>query len=319
MPGDPDLGSRQETFGPMRIGLDLGGTKIAAVALDEAGGELFAVRVPTPRDDYPGTLDAIAALVHQAESATGQTGTVGLGIPGSICPHTGLVKNANSDWLNGQPLLEDLQSALARPVRIANDANCFAVSEAVDGAGKGHRIVFGVILGTGAGAGLVIDRAVPEGPNGIGSEWGLNPLPWPTHDELDHPPFREAGRMGCIDGWVSGTGLQRDFARASGRDMRAPQVIAAAEDGDEQAEAALQRYEHRLARSLAVAINLFDPGVIILGGGMGKAERLYTNVPRLLNENDWVVSSPVRTPIVPPVHGDDSGKRGAAWLWLDGQ
>ena len=304
----------------IRIGLDLGGTKIASVALSLEGAELASDRRPTPRGDYEATVAALADMAWSAMRDAGADAdacTIGVGIPGSIHEPSGLVQNANSHWLNGRPLRDDLRAALGQDVRLANDANCFAVSEAVDGAGAGKRIVFGVILGTGAGAGLVIDRAPLVGVNGIGSEWGLNALPWPTRDELDRPMPSDAFRDGCIDAWCSGTGLARDFERAAGRTLRGPELVAAAESGEEEAEAALRRYESRVARALAMAVNLIDPDVIILGGGMGRVARLYDNIPRLWRENEWIASRTIETPVVPPVHGDDSGKRGAAWLWLD--
>lgn len=276
----------------MRIGIDLGGTKIEGIALDEAGQVLVRQRVPTPRDDYAGTVAAIAALVGEIESATGRRGTVGVGIPGALSRLDGLVKNANSTWLIGRPLHGDLEAALQRPVRLANDANCFALSEAVDGAGKGERVVFGVILGTGVGGGIVVDGRLLEGPNAIAGEWGHNPLPLPDGDDLPLRPCY-CGRAGCIETYLCGPALQRERER----------------DG----EAALARYEARLARALAGVINLLDPDVIVLGGGVSNVDRLYASVPRLWPAH--VFSDHVATRLAKHAHGDSSGVRGAAWLW----
>ena len=276
----------------MRIGIDLGGTKIEGIALDEAGQALMRRRVPTPRGDYAGTVAAIAALVRDIESATDDRGTVGVGIPGALSRVTGRVKNANSTWLNDRPLHGDLESALGREVRLANDANCFALSEAVDGAGRGARVVFGVILGTGVGGGIVVDGRLLEGPNAIAGEWGHNPLPLPAGDDL---PLRACwcGRAGCIENYLCGPALSRE------REI----------DG----EAALTRYEARLARALAGVINLLDPDVIVLGGGVSNIDRLYASVPRLWGAH--VFSDHVATRLAKHVHGDSSGVRGAAWLW----
>lgn len=296
----------------MRIGVDLGGTKIEAIALDEEGRELARRRVATPRGDYPGTLDAIAELVTALESGLRQRGTVGVGIPGALSPASGLVKNGNSTWINGRPLDRDLTARLGRPVRLANDANCFALSEATDGAAAGRRVVFGVILGTGCGGGLVVDGKVHTGPNAIAGEWGHNPLPWPEPGEW--PGARcSCGRTGCIEAYVAGPGLARDFEEASGERATAPEIVARAAAGDAAAEAALVRYEGRLARALAALVNVLDPDVIVLGGGLSNVQRLYTNVPRLWQR--WGFSDRLDTPLVPPVHGDSSGVRGAAWLW----
>jgi fructokinase len=276
----------------VRIGIDLGGTKIEGIALDDAGSVLLRTRVPTPRGDYAGTVAAIAALVGEIESATGARGSVGVGIPGALSRISGRVKNANSTWLNGRPLHGDLEAALGRPVRLANDANCFALSEAVDGAGRGARVVFGVILGTGVGGGIVVDGRLLEGPNAIAGEWGHNPLPLPAGDDL---PLQRCwcGRAGCIETYLCGPALGRE------REI----------DG----EAALTRYEARLARALAGVINLLDPDVIVLGGGVSNLDRLYGNVPRLWGAQ--VFSDQVTTRLARPVHGDSSGVRGAAWLW----
>ena len=300
----------------MRIGVDLGGTKIEAVALDEAGDLLARRRVPTPRDDYPATLDAIAGLVRDLEVETGGRGTVGVGMPGALSPATGLVKNANSTWLNGRDLDRDLSSLLARPVRFANDANCFALSEAVDGAGAGARVVFGVILGTGTGGGVVVERKPLTGPNAIAGEWGHNPLPWPRSGEWPGPSCY-CGKTGCVETFLSGPGLARDYREATGASLEAPEVVARAGRGEREAALALERYEERMARALAVVLNILDPDVVVLGGGMSQNARLYGNVPRRWQE--WAFSDRVTTPLRPPVHGDSSGVRGAAGLWGPGE
>ena len=282
----------------LRIGVDLGGTKIEAIALDGGGREVFRRRVPTPRGDYAATLSAVNALVREAGE-----GTVGIGIPGA--ESNGLIKNANSTWLIGKPLKQDLEKALGREVRIENDANCFALSEAVDGAGKGAAVVFGVILGTGVGGGIVVDGKVLRGANAIAGEWGHNPLPAPGAADLPHPDCY-CGRKGCIETYLSGPGLSRDHEARTGRRLKAEE-IASLEDES------LSRYEERLARSLAGVINMLDPHVIVLGGGMSNVARLYTEVPRLWKRH--VFSDHVTTRLAPPVHGDSSGVRGAAWLW----
>jgi fructokinase len=276
----------------VRIGIDLGGTKIEGIALDEAGRELVRQRVPTPHGDYWGTVDAITALVGAIESAVGHQGTIGVGIPGALSRVSGLVKNANSTWLIGKPLQGDLEAALARPVRLANDANCFALSEAVDGAGRGKRVVFGVILGTGVGGGIVVDGRVLEGANAIAGEWGHNPLPLPSGDDL---PLRRCycGRSGCIETYLCGPALEREGGAAS--------------------DVAIARYEERLARALAGVINLLDPDVIVLGGGVSNIDRLYADVPSLWRVH--VFSDHVATRLEKHLHGDSSGVRGAAWLW----
>jgi len=281
----------------MRIGIDLGGTKIEALALDDAGRQVFRKRVPTPRGDYAATLDAVAALVKEIGD-----GTVGVGIPGALSRSTGLVKNANSTWLIGKPLKQDLERVLRREVRLENDANCFALSEAVDGAGAGAQVVFGVILGTGVGAGIVVDRKTLIGRNAIAGEWGHNPLPLPTANDLPLPRCY-CGRLGCIETYLAGPGLESDHERLTGEKRSSRDI-----DG-----AALERYVERLARSLAGVINILDPDVIVLGGGMSNVERLYADVPRLWNR--YVFSDQVATRLVRNVHGDSSGVRGAAWLW----
>jgi fructokinase len=301
--------------GVLRIGIDLGGTKIEGIALD-GSREVARTRIETPRDDYPGTVEAVASLVATLERDAGARGTVGIGIPGTLAPATGLVKNANSVWLIGRPLLADLEQRLARTVRIANDANCFAVSEATDGAAAGAGVVFGVIVGTGTGAGIVMRGQVHGGPNGIAGEWGHNPLPWPDEDERPGPECY-CGRRGCVETILSGPGLAADHARRTGCSERPQEIAARAAAGDRESGITLARYERRMAKALAAVINLLDPDVIVLGGGMSNIARLYDAVPRLWRE--WVFSAgatgEVCTTLVPARHGDASGVRGAAWLW----
>lgn len=294
---------------PLRIGIDLGGTKTEAIALDRASGaELLRRRVATERGSYDGTIRVIRELVEAIEGELGRGGTVGIGIPGTISPRTGLVKNANSTWLIGKPFDRDLEAALGRPVRLANDADCFILSEATDGAAAGADTAFGVILGTGVGGGLVVRGQLVRGPNAIAGEWGHNPLPWPGRDELPGH-YCYCGKAGCIETFLSGPALERDF----GGKIPAAEVVRLAEDGDDKAEGVLSRYEDRLARALASVINIFDPHVIVLGGGLGNVRRLYREVPRLWGE--YVFSDAVDTKLLPPKHGDSSGVRGAAWLW----
>jgi fructokinase len=296
----------------MRIGIDLGGTKIEGVALDKHGKELLRRRADTPQGDYQATINAIVTLVQLLEAETQQTGTVGIGIPGAISPKTHVVKNANSTWLIGKHLHTDLEQALARRVRIANDANCFVVSEATDGAARGAEVVFGVIVGTGTGGGVYIKGEEITGINAIAGEWGHNPLPWPTPDE--YPGSKcYCGRKGCIETWLSGPGFTNDHQTHGGKGNTAKDIVALAEQGDKLAEAALHRYEDRMARALATVINIIDPEIIVLGGGMSNITRLYTNVPRLWPQ--YVFSDHIATKLVPPLHGDSSGVRGAAWLW----
>jgi fructokinase len=295
-----------------RIGIDLGGTKIEAAAIGPEGDILVRRRVATPRDDYRGTIDAIAGLVLEVERELGQAATVGIGMPGAISPATGLVKNANSVWLNGRPFDKDLAHALARPVRCANDANCFALSEARGGSASGARVVFGVIVGTGTGGGVVVDGRVLTGPNAVAGEWGHNALPGPRPEELPGPPCY-CGHHGCIETFLSGPGLSRDHLAATGHALQPADIDRLATEGDAAAEASLRRYEDRLARALASVINLLDPDVIVLGGGMSNLARLYTSVPRLWGQ--YVFSDRVDTMLVSPAFGDSSGVRGAAWLW----
>jgi fructokinase len=299
----------------VRIGIDLGGTKTEVIALSGEGKELFRHRISTPRDNYRATVQAIVDLVRLAEEKTGQTGTVGLGIPGTISPYTQRVKNANSTWLNGQPLDKDLAQALNRDIRIANDANCLAVSEAVDGAGAGHALVFGVIIGTGSGAGVAINGASRIGGNGNAGEWGHNPLPWMDEDELRYraevPCY--CGQQGCIETFVSGTGFAIDYQRLSGVARKGAEIVKLLEQQDPVAALAMSRYEIRLAKSLAQVVNLIDPDVIVLGGGMSNVDRLYQTVPTLMKK--WVFGGECETPVLKAMHGDSSGVRGAAWLW----
>jgi fructokinase len=295
----------------LRIGIDLGGTKIEAVALDHEGTMVARQRVPTPRS-YDGTIHAITTLVQDIERTLGHTGSVGLGIPGTVVPHTGLVKNANSTWLIGQPLQSDLATALDREVRIQNDANCFALSEAADGAAAGAAVVFGVIMGTGVGGGIVINGQVLTGHNLIGGEWGHNPLPWPQHGEV-HGPQCYCGKHGCIETWISGPGVVADHARHYGEALSAPDIMAAASHGEPNAVATRTRLVHRAARSLATIINVLDPDVIVLGGGLSNTEGLAAELEREVAP--WVFSDSITTRIVTNRHGDSSGVRGAAWLW----
>jgi fructokinase len=296
----------------IRIGIDLGGTKIEGIALSAKGQVVAGRRIGTPREDYDGTVRAVAGLVAAIESDAGARGTVGVGMPGAISPATGLVKNANSTWLIGRRLHVDLERALGRPVRLANDANCFALSEACDGAGTGADVVFGVIVGTGTGGGIVVRRQVLTGPNAVAGEWGHNPLPWPDADELPGVPCY-CGRSGCIETFLSGPGLAADHERVTGVRLGGEQIAALADAGDAMAEATLRRYERRMARALASVINVVDPDVIVLGGGLSKLGRLYVNVPAQWAR--WVFSDRVDTRLTAPRHGDASGVRGAAWLW----
>ena len=296
----------------MRIGVDLGGTKIEAVALDRDGQERGRRRVPTPRGRYGATLAAITTLVEGLERESGEPARVGIGMPGALSPATGLVKNANSVWLNGRPLRQDLERLLHRPLRFANDANCFALSEARDGAGEGAPVVFGVILGTGTGGGVVVHGRVLGGPNAVAGEWGHNPLPWPRPGEWPGAACY-CGRTGCVETFLSGPGVSRDHREATGEELDATTIAALAADGDAACEATLARYEERLARALATVVNLLDPDVVVLGGGLSNLTRLYAGVPERWGA--WVFSDRVDTALRPPKHGDSSGVRGAAWLW----
>lgn len=301
----------------MRIGIDLGGTKIEVIALDECGAILLRRRIPTPAGDYPATVAAMVSLVAAVEAELHMTGSVGVATPGAMAPGTGRLKNANSVCLNNRPLQADLEAALGRPVRLANDANCFALSEAVDGAAVGAEVVFGVILGTGTGGGIVVRGRVLTGSNAIAGEWGHNPLPWPRPEELPGPECY-CGRRGCIETFLSGPGLAQDHLRVSGETLDAAAIVARASAGDTAAETALMRYEDRLARALAGVINLLDPDVIVLGGGLSRIERLYSRLPDLWGQYVFaagIEGDAVRTRLCAPLHGDSSGVRGAAWLW----
>jgi len=296
----------------IRIGIDLGGTKIEAVALDAEGTELLRRRVATPQGDYSATLQAVAQLVTTSERRLTCTATVGIGTPGAISPASGLLKNSNSVCLNGQPLRQDLQLLLQRPVRIANDADCFALSEAIDGAAAGAAVVFGVIVGTGTGAGIVCHGRLLSGPNAIAGEWGHNPLPWPADDERPgHTCY--CGRQGCIETWLSGPAVQREYLRTTGSTLSASDIAARDAAGEPAARQVLDAYIDRMARALAGIINVIDPHVIVLGGGIGNIQRLYHDVPAAWGK--YVFSDRVDTRLVPPRYGDSSGVRGAAWLW----
>jgi fructokinase len=295
----------------MRIGIDLGGTKTEIIALSAGGDCLLRERLPTPAG-YEAIISNTAAMVRDAETRLGRASTVGIGTPGAISPANGCLKNSNTTVLNGRPLLRDLETALQRPVHLANDADCFALSEARDGAGQGAATVFGVIVGTGCGGGVVVNGRLLFGPNAIAGEWGHNPLPWPREDEYPGPECF-CGQRGCIETWVSGTGLGNDHLRVTGERMTGVEVAERAEQGNVAAEETLQRYEDRLARSLASVINMLDPDVIVLGGGVSQVGRLYDSVPKLWQQ--YVYSDRCDTPLRPPVHGAAGGARGAAWLW----
>jgi fructokinase len=296
----------------LRIGIDLGGSKIAGILLDSGGVTRAEHRRAAPRGDYTATIESIADVIADLERQAGGCGTVGIGMPGCISPATGLVQNSNSTWLIGKPLNRDLEARIGRPVRTANDANCFALSEATDGAGEGALSVFGVIIGTGCGGGLVHRRLLIDGPRGIGGEWGHNPLPWPKADELPGPRCY-CGRLGCMEAWVAGPALSADHLRATGETATAEGIAERAGAGDTAASATLERHASRLARGLAMVINIFDPEVIVLGGGLSKLEHLYTMLPPLTAPH--IFADHVNLVIRPPRWGDASGVRGAAWLW----
>ena len=293
----------------MRFGLDLGGTKMEAVLLDDTGEIVWRERRPTPAEDYQAIIETIAALVAQAAIETAQEMTVGIGMPGSLSPKTGLVRNSNTQCLNGQAIKQDLESAMAREVRLANDANCFALSEATDGAGAGAQSVFGVIIGTGCGGGLVFDGKLQNGANGIGGEWGHNPLAAPTADELPGPPCY-CGRHGCNEVWISGSGFARDHEAIAGEKLTAEQIIAS---DSAAAKASFERLCDRIARALGAVINVVDPDVIVLGGGLSNVDALYTHIPKIWD--GYIFSDVIETRLVKNKHGDSSGVRGAAWLW----
>lgn len=300
----------------LRIGIDLGGTKTEIVALDgKSGKELFRKRLDTPYNDYDGTILTIKNLVDEAEKTLGEKATVGLGTPGAISPATGLMKNANSTWLIGKPFDKDLQIALNRPVKIANDADCFAISEAIDGAGKDFSTVWGVIIGTGSGSGIVVNKHLLSGPNAIAGEWAHNQLPWANDLEISTVGTCYCGKKGCIEQFISGTGLKKDYFRETGKQLKGHEIVALADNGDEKAKIVISRYEDRLARAMASVINILDPNVIVLGGGVSNYKRLYTSIPNLWGK--YVFSDNVDTKLLPAKFGDASGVRGAAWLWND--
>ncbi|MEJ0025406.1 MAG: ROK family protein [Rhizomicrobium sp.] len=300
----------------MRLGIDLGGTKIEIVALD-GSRVVLRERVPTPQTVYDDTIRAMRDLVHAADAKLGRLGTVGVAIPGTISRNTGLVKNANSTRLIGHPLDRDLTMAVGRPVRVANDANCFALSEASDGAAADADVVFGVIVGTGCGGGVSVGRRVLTGAHGIAGEWGHNPLPAPRPDEIDAAPQCYCGRKGCIEAWISGTGLAADFKRHTGRDLRGPDIAAAAASGDEAARAAMADFYDRFARSLSTIVNVLDPDAIVIGGGLSNIDAIYDELPARVER--YAFTPEGRTRIVKNLHGDSSGVRGAAWLWSEAE
>lgn len=296
----------------MRLGIDWGGTKIEIIALSNDGKELYRQRISTPRDDYQGCLEVVRQLVADAEDATRQTGTLGLGIPGSLSPKTGLVKNANSTWMNGQPLDKDLEAVLGRKVRIQNDANCLAVSEATDGAGTGAHVVQAIIIGTGSGSGIAIDGKAHRGANGIGGEWGGITVPWLKADEYPGPDSW-IGHKGVIDRWCSGTGFQLEYKERTGELLKGQDIMALKRSSDPVASDVYANYVSRLARSLAMCANLLDPDVFVLGGGMSNIDELYEDLPGEMAP--YIFSDTFETPIRKALHGDSSGVRGAAWLW----
>ncbi len=297
----------------MRIGIDFGGTKIEGIALGAEGVELARLRCSTPREDYQRTIAAIVAMVKRIEENCNAAGTIGVAIPGTVSPATGLVKNANSTWINGRAFDVDLGKALARPVRFANDANCFALSEAIDGAAAGKEVVFGVIIGTGCGGGIVINGRPLVGPHAIAGEWGHNPLPWPSATEHANAPSCFCGRSGCLETWISGPGFAAAHKRNAGQDLSAAEIVAAAHAGDAAAKASVALLADRIARGLATVINVLDPDCIVLGGGLSNADALYELIPERLP--DYVFSDQTSVPILKHVHGDSGGVRGAAWLW----
>jgi fructokinase len=303
---------RNDPKNKIRIGVDLGGTKIEFVALENDGREIHRHRVPTPRHDYDGTVRAIQEGVEKIEAELHRCATVGVGIPGTISQITHTVKNANSTWMNGRPFDRDLSTALSREVRCANDANCLAISEATDGSGAGKRVVFAVVLGTGCGGGIVVDGRLHNGRNGVAGEWGHTTLPWMRADEYPGPDCY-CGFKGCIETWISGTGLEADYERATKSKLPGKEIIARCEAGETAAVASLRRYEDRLTRSLAQMVNILDPDIIVLGGGVSQVPRLYRDVPPRLKE--YVFGKEADTPVVVAKHGDASGVRGAAWLW----
>jgi len=295
----------------VQIGIDFGGTKIEAAALDADGHFLARTRLPNPRS-YEPALQVVCDLVQSIEREVGRRGTIGVGSPGSVSPHTGLVRNANSVWLNGRRFQEDLSRVLGREIRIANDANCLALSEVVDGAALGSKVAFAVILGTGCGGGLVVNGQLIDGANGIAGEWGHTPLPWPTSEEFDTPPCW-CGQRSCLETWISGSGLQRDFAQHTGKSLDGEAIVNAARAGQADAQAALERYINRLGRGLACIASIVDPDTIVIGGGMSNVSEIYTALPEIISAHVFCDRWQAR--IVPAKWGDSSGVRGAARLW----
>jgi len=296
----------------MRIGIDMGGTKIEGIALADSGEELLRIRIKTPRHDYEATVEAIAGIVHSLETKTNQKGTVGIGIPGAISPQTGLVKNANSTWIIGRQFDVDLENAMTRKIRLANDANCLAVSEAVDGAGAGAKVVFAIIIGTGCGGGIAIDQKVHGGLHSIAGEWGHISLGWMSPEEYPGVDCY-CGQRGCLETFISGTGFENEYEKKTGVHKSGREIAELLGQDDADAEKVMQIYENRLARAIATAVNIIDPDVLVLGGGMSNISRLYKNVPELVQK--WTFGGEFTTPIRPAKHGDSSGVRGAAWLW----
>ena len=296
----------------MRIGIDMGGTKIEGIALADSGEELLRIRVKTPRDDYEETIKAIAGIVRSIETETKQKATVGVGIPGTISPQTGLVKNANSTWIIGRQFDVDLSNAMQREIRIANDANCLAVSEAVDGAGAGSKVVFAIIIGTGCGGGVAVDLKVHVGLQSIAGVWGHISLGWMSQEEFPGVDCY-CGQRGCLETFISGTGFENEYEKQTGVKKNSREIAELLDHDDTDAEKVMQIYENRLARAIATAVNIIDPDVLVLGGGMSNLSRIYKNVPELVQK--WIFGGEFTTPIRPAKHGDSSGVRGAAWLW----
>jgi fructokinase len=296
----------------MRIGIDMGGTKIEGIALADSGEELLRIRIKSPRHDYEATVEAITGIVHRIEAETDQKGTVGIGIPGAISPQTGLVKNANSTWIIGRQFDVDLEKAMARKIRLENDANCLAVSEAVDGAGAGAKVVFAIIIGTGCGGGIAIDQKVHGGLHSIAGEWGHISLGWMRPEEYPGVDCY-CGQRGCLETFISGTGFENEYEKQTGVHKSGYEIAELLEQNDVDAEKVAQIYENRLARAIATAVNIMDPDVLVLGGGMSNLSRIYKNLPALVQK--WTFGGEFTTPIRPAKHGDSSGVRGAAWLW----
>ena len=296
----------------MRIGIDMGGTKIEGIALADSGEELLRIRIKSPRHDYEATVEAITGIVHRIEAETDQKGTVGIGIPGAISPQTGLVKNANSTWIIGRQFDVDLENAMARKIRLENDANCLAVSEAVDGAGAGAKVVFAIIIGTGCGGGIAIDQKVHGGLHSIAGEWGHISLGWMRPEEYPGVDCY-CGQRGCLETFISGTGFENEYEKQTGVHKSGREIAELLEQNDTDAVKVAQIYENRLARAIATAVNIIDPDVLVLGGGMSNLARLYKNLPTLVQK--WTFGGEFTTPIRPAKHGDSSGVRGAAWLW----